>query len=145
MTTAPSAPLPATQVQEFELVNGRYSTPDLVPEGPEGKKLGEAVSSDPNTPVPASPAHLLPAPLGLPGLSPGEGGGRLGPGRPRVLRSPAKGASLPGSVCLRRNCSPESSLFAAARRRDSVTTLIPQRHARQGFRDFTGTRAFTSV
>ncbi|XP_036203727.1 chromodomain-helicase-DNA-binding protein 5 isoform X3 [Myotis myotis] len=54
------------KVQEFELVNGRYSTPDLVPEGSESKKLGEAVSSDPNTPVPASPAHLLPAPLGLP-------------------------------------------------------------------------------
>ncbi|XP_036083865.1 chromodomain-helicase-DNA-binding protein 5 isoform X3 [Rousettus aegyptiacus] len=54
------------KVQEFEHVNGKYSTPDLIPEGPEGKKPGEAVSSDPTTPVPASPAHLLPAPLGLP-------------------------------------------------------------------------------
>lgn len=56
------------QVQEFEHVNGKYSTPDLVPEGPEGKKPGEAISSDPNTPVPASPAQLPLAPLGLPGL-----------------------------------------------------------------------------
>ncbi|XP_045714717.1 chromodomain-helicase-DNA-binding protein 5 isoform X2 [Phyllostomus hastatus] len=54
------------KVQEFEHVNGKYSTPDLIPEGSEGKKLGEVISSDPNTPVPASPAHLLPAPLGLP-------------------------------------------------------------------------------
>lgn len=96
----PPPPSPA-QVQEFELVNGRYSTPDLVPEGSEGKKLGEAVSSDPNTPVPASPAHLLPAPLGLPGLTRTSGGGHLGSGRgqgprrPRVLCSPTKGAFLP--------------------------------------------------
>ncbi|XDA81706.1 hypothetical protein R6Z07F_011637 [Ovis aries] len=54
------------KVQEFEHVNGKYSTPDLIPEGPEGKKPGEVISSDPNTPVPASPAHLLPGPLGLP-------------------------------------------------------------------------------
>ncbi|XP_077620114.1 chromodomain-helicase-DNA-binding protein 5 [Crocuta crocuta] len=54
------------KVQEFEHVNGKYSTPDLIPEGPEGKKPSEVISSDPNTPVPASPAHLLPAPLGLP-------------------------------------------------------------------------------
>uniref|UniRef100_A0A8C7AH37 Chromodomain helicase DNA binding protein 5 n=1 Tax=Neovison vison TaxID=452646 RepID=A0A8C7AH37_NEOVI len=53
------------KVQEFEHVNGKYSTPDLIPEGPEGKKPSEVISSDPNTPVPASPAHLLPA-LGLP-------------------------------------------------------------------------------
>ncbi|KAL4667722.1 hypothetical protein H8959_006411 [Pygathrix nigripes] len=54
------------KVQEFEHVNGKYSTPDLISEGPEGKKPGEVISSDPNTPVPASPAHLPPAPLGLP-------------------------------------------------------------------------------
>nr|KAF6443354.1 chromodomain helicase DNA binding protein 5 [Molossus molossus] len=54
------------KVQEFEHVNGKYSTPDLIPEGSEGKKPGEVISSDPNTPVPASPAHLLPAPLGPP-------------------------------------------------------------------------------
>ncbi|KAK2105800.1 choline dehydrogenase 5 [Saguinus oedipus] len=54
------------KVQEFEHVNGKYSTPDLIPEGPEGKKPGEVISSDPNTPVPASPAHLPPALLGLP-------------------------------------------------------------------------------
>ena len=64
----PPASFPPAQVQEFEHVNGKYSTPDLIPEGPEGKKPGEAISSDPNTPVPASPAHLLPGPLGLPGL-----------------------------------------------------------------------------
>ncbi|KAM7323866.1 hypothetical protein ACRRTK_016171 [Alexandromys fortis] len=54
------------KVQEFEHVNGKYSTPDLVPEGPEGKKPCEVISSDPNTPVPASPAQLPAAPLGLP-------------------------------------------------------------------------------
>ncbi|XP_036599530.1 chromodomain-helicase-DNA-binding protein 5 [Trichosurus vulpecula] len=51
------------KVQEFEHVNGKYSTPDLIPES---KKSSEIVSSDPNTPVPASPAHLPPGPLGLP-------------------------------------------------------------------------------
>ncbi|NXR08107.1 CHD5 protein, partial [Semnornis frantzii] len=45
------------KVQEFEHVNGKYSTPDLVLEGPESKKCSEMVSSDPTTPVPASPAH----------------------------------------------------------------------------------------
>lgn len=70
----PPASLPPAQVQEFEHVNGKYSTPDLIPEGPEGKKPGEVISSDPNTPVPASPAHLLPGPLGLPGLDSNEEG-----------------------------------------------------------------------
>lgn len=96
----PPPPSPA-QVQEFELVNGRYSTPDLVPEGSESKKLGEAVSSDPNTPVPASPAHLLPAPLGLPGLSRDEWGrapGSRDGARPQETLSPLlthKGCFLP--------------------------------------------------
>ncbi|XP_067328902.1 chromodomain-helicase-DNA-binding protein 5 isoform X2 [Anolis sagrei] len=45
------------KVQEFEPVNGKYSTPDHIPEGSEIKKCGETPSSDPNTPVPASPAH----------------------------------------------------------------------------------------
>uniref|UniRef100_A0A674GW68 Chromodomain helicase DNA binding protein 5 n=1 Tax=Taeniopygia guttata TaxID=59729 RepID=A0A674GW68_TAEGU len=45
------------KVQEFEHVNGKYSTPDLLLEGPESKRSSEVVSSDPNTPVPASPAH----------------------------------------------------------------------------------------
>ena len=70
----PPALLPPAQVQEFVHVNGKYSTPDLIPEGPEGKKPGEVISSDPNTPVPASPAHLLPGPLGLPGLDSNEEG-----------------------------------------------------------------------
>lgn len=70
----PPASLPPAQVQEFEHVNGKYSTPDLIPEGPEAKKPGEVISSDPNTPVPASPAHLLPGPLGLPGLDSNEEG-----------------------------------------------------------------------
>uniref|UniRef100_A0A670J2L5 Chromodomain helicase DNA binding protein 5 n=1 Tax=Podarcis muralis TaxID=64176 RepID=A0A670J2L5_PODMU len=39
--------------REFEPVNGKYSTPDLIPEGLESKKGGEVLSSDPNTPVPA--------------------------------------------------------------------------------------------
>ncbi|XP_069638947.1 chromodomain-helicase-DNA-binding protein 5 isoform X3 [Haliaeetus albicilla] len=46
------------KVQEFEHVNGKYSTPDLIVEGPESKKSGEIVSSGPNTPIPASPAHM---------------------------------------------------------------------------------------
>lgn len=55
------------QVQEFEHVNGKYSTPDLILEGPESKKCSEIVSSDPNTPVPASPAHMHTGPLTLAG------------------------------------------------------------------------------
>ncbi|XP_074883197.1 chromodomain-helicase-DNA-binding protein 5 isoform X3 [Buteo buteo] len=46
------------KVQEFEHVNGKYSTPDLILEGPESKKSSEIVSSGPNTPIPASPAHM---------------------------------------------------------------------------------------
>ncbi|MBN3306768.1 CHD5 protein, partial [Amia calva] len=48
------------KVQEFEHINGKYSTPDLLPEGAEVKKLSESLSSDPNTPVPASPAATQP-------------------------------------------------------------------------------------
>uniref|UniRef100_A0A8C5F290 Chromodomain helicase DNA binding protein 5 n=1 Tax=Gopherus evgoodei TaxID=1825980 RepID=A0A8C5F290_9SAUR len=55
------------KVQEFEHVNGKYSTADLIPEGPEGKKSSEVVSSDPNTPVPASPAHMQTGPAAQPG------------------------------------------------------------------------------
>ncbi|XP_075762430.1 chromodomain-helicase-DNA-binding protein 5 isoform X4 [Pelodiscus sinensis] len=51
------------KVQEFEHVNGKYSTPDLIPEG---KKASEVVSSDPNTPVPASPAHVQTGPVPQP-------------------------------------------------------------------------------
>ncbi|KAM3920975.1 chromodomain-helicase-DNA-binding protein 5 isoform 10-T10 [Leptodactylus fuscus] len=47
------------KVQEFEQVNGKYSTPDMIPEGAESKKCFDVVSSDPTTPVPASPAPLL--------------------------------------------------------------------------------------
>nr|XP_032619626.1 chromodomain-helicase-DNA-binding protein 5 isoform X2 [Chelonoidis abingdonii] len=54
------------KVQEFEHVNGKYSTADLIPEGPEGKKSSEVVSSDPNTPVPASPAHMQTGPAAQP-------------------------------------------------------------------------------
>lgn len=53
------------KVQEFEHVNGKYSTPDMILEGPESKKCSEMVSSDPNTPVPASPAHTHAGPLAL--------------------------------------------------------------------------------
>ncbi|KFW01805.1 Chromodomain-helicase-DNA-binding protein 5, partial [Fulmarus glacialis] len=53
------------KVQEFEHVNGKYSTPDLILEGPESKKSSEIVSSDPNTPVPASPAHMHTGPVAL--------------------------------------------------------------------------------
>ncbi|KAM9534973.1 chromodomain-helicase-DNA-binding protein 5-like isoform 3-T3 [Salvelinus alpinus] len=53
------------KVQEFEHVNGKYSTPDLIPLGLELKKLTESLSSDPNTPVPASPA-ATPQPPGTP-------------------------------------------------------------------------------
>lgn len=48
------------QVQEFEHINGKYSTPDLILDGAEMKKLTESISSDPNTPVPASPAATQP-------------------------------------------------------------------------------------
>ena len=98
------SPLPCLlpQVQEFEHVNGKYSTPDLIPEGPEGKKPSEVISSDPNTPVPASPAHLLPAPLGLPGLGSdvrGRAPGSREVARPQEtpgpLHNPGWTASLP--------------------------------------------------
>ncbi|KAL8198638.1 UNVERIFIED_CONTAM: choline dehydrogenase 5, partial [Gekko kuhli] len=62
------------KVQEFEPVNGKYSTPDLIPEGPDIKKGSEVVSSDPNTPVPASPAH---GPVG-PTSQPEKGDTHLG-------------------------------------------------------------------
>lgn len=113
-------PLPShrPQVQEFEHVNGKYSTPDLIPEGPEGKKPGEAVSSDPTTPVPASPAPLLPAPLGLPGLGSGGRGWHLGhrrgkaPGDPRASAHPtADSPPSPRSFCLRKCHSTERFLF----------------------------------
>ncbi|KAA0707630.1 Chromodomain-helicase-DNA-binding protein 5 [Triplophysa tibetana] len=49
------------KVQEFEHVNGKFSTPDLIPVGLELKKLTESISSDPNTPVPASPVPTQPS------------------------------------------------------------------------------------
>lgn len=49
------------KVQEFEHVNGKLSCPDLIPIGMELKKLTESVSSDPNTPVPASPVTTQPS------------------------------------------------------------------------------------
>uniref|UniRef100_A0A8C4V2E6 Chromodomain helicase DNA binding protein 5 n=1 Tax=Falco tinnunculus TaxID=100819 RepID=A0A8C4V2E6_FALTI len=55
------------KVQEFEHVNGKYSTPDLILEGPESKKSSEIVSSDPNTPIPASPAHMHMGPVAFAG------------------------------------------------------------------------------
>uniref|UniRef100_A0A4W5RY56 Chromodomain helicase DNA binding protein 5 n=1 Tax=Hucho hucho TaxID=62062 RepID=A0A4W5RY56_9TELE len=58
------------KVQEFEHVNGKYSTPDLIPLGLELKKLTESLSSDPNTPVPVSPA-ATPQPPGTP-VPPGQ-------------------------------------------------------------------------
>ncbi|XP_065505866.1 chromodomain-helicase-DNA-binding protein 5 isoform X3 [Caloenas nicobarica] len=53
------------KVQEFEHVNGKYSTPDLVLEGLESKKSMEMVSSDSTTPVPASPAYTQAGPPAL--------------------------------------------------------------------------------
>lgn len=47
-------------MQEFEHVNGKLSSPDLIPIGLELKKLTESLSSDPNTPVLASPAATQP-------------------------------------------------------------------------------------
>uniref|UniRef100_A0A8C3JRR9 Chromodomain helicase DNA binding protein 5 n=1 Tax=Calidris pygmaea TaxID=425635 RepID=A0A8C3JRR9_9CHAR len=61
------------KVQEFEHVNGKYSTPDLILEGLESKKSSEIVSSDPNTPVPASPAHMQMGPVVLAGVLKGQG------------------------------------------------------------------------
>uniref|UniRef100_A0A7N8WHC5 Chromodomain helicase DNA binding protein 5 n=1 Tax=Mastacembelus armatus TaxID=205130 RepID=A0A7N8WHC5_9TELE len=60
------------KVQEFEHVNGKLSSPDLIPIGMELKKLTESVSSDPNTPVPASPVATQP-------------GTPVPPGQPTVL------------------------------------------------------------
>ncbi|XP_044138087.1 chromodomain-helicase-DNA-binding protein 5 isoform X4 [Bufo gargarizans] len=54
------------KVQEFQQVNGKYSTPDMIPEGAENKKCFEVVSSDPTTPVPASPAPLPPGTAPVP-------------------------------------------------------------------------------
>uniref|UniRef100_A0A8C4ZGW5 DNA helicase n=1 Tax=Gadus morhua TaxID=8049 RepID=A0A8C4ZGW5_GADMO len=57
------------KVQEFEHVNGKLSSPDLIPIGMELKKLTESLSSDPNTPVAASPAATqpgTPVPAGQP-------------------------------------------------------------------------------
>nr|XP_057910751.1 chromodomain-helicase-DNA-binding protein 5 isoform X1 [Doryrhamphus excisus] len=48
------------KVQEFEHVNGKLSSPDLIPIGMELKKLTESVSSDPNTPLQASPVATQP-------------------------------------------------------------------------------------
>lgn len=42
-------------------MNGKFSTPDLIPLGLEFKKLTESISSDPNTPVPASPVPTQPS------------------------------------------------------------------------------------
>uniref|UniRef100_A0A8D3E4W3 DNA helicase n=1 Tax=Scophthalmus maximus TaxID=52904 RepID=A0A8D3E4W3_SCOMX len=58
------------KVQEFEHVNGKLSSPDLIPIGMELKKLTESVSSDPNTPVPASPVATQPGTPVPPGQSP---------------------------------------------------------------------------
>uniref|UniRef100_A0A8C6PW52 Chromodomain-helicase-DNA-binding protein 5-like n=1 Tax=Nothobranchius furzeri TaxID=105023 RepID=A0A8C6PW52_NOTFU len=57
------------KVQEFEHVNGKLSSPDLIPIGMELKKLTESVSSDPNTPVPASPVATQPGTPVPPGLT----------------------------------------------------------------------------
>ncbi|XP_051932909.1 chromodomain-helicase-DNA-binding protein 5 isoform X2 [Hippocampus zosterae] len=48
------------KVQEFEHINGKLSSPDLIPIGMELKKLTESVSSDPNTPIQASPVATQP-------------------------------------------------------------------------------------
>ncbi|KAG8434244.1 hypothetical protein GDO86_012570 [Hymenochirus boettgeri] len=48
------------KVQEFEQVNGKYSTPDMIPENMQNRKCFDMVSSDPTTPVPTSPAPLQP-------------------------------------------------------------------------------------
>uniref|UniRef100_A0A668A3A0 Chromodomain helicase DNA binding protein 5 n=1 Tax=Myripristis murdjan TaxID=586833 RepID=A0A668A3A0_9TELE len=57
------------KVQEFEHVNGKLSSPDLIPIGMELKKLTESLSSDPNTPVPASPVATQPGTPVPPGQS----------------------------------------------------------------------------
>uniref|UniRef100_A0A8C8BCS5 Chromodomain helicase DNA binding protein 5 n=1 Tax=Otus sunia TaxID=257818 RepID=A0A8C8BCS5_9STRI len=81
------------KVQEFEHVNGKYSTPDLILEGPESKKSSELVSSDPNTPVPASPAQTHTGAGGSPGKPswelPEGRGGRADPVRVPHFKVPA--------------------------------------------------------
>ncbi|XP_056400529.1 chromodomain-helicase-DNA-binding protein 5 isoform X2 [Hyla sarda] len=54
------------KVQEFEQVNGKYSTPDMIAEGAESKKCFDVISSDPTTPVPASPAPPPPGAAPVP-------------------------------------------------------------------------------
>uniref|UniRef100_A0ABM5EL19 Chromodomain-helicase-DNA-binding protein 5 isoform X1 n=1 Tax=Pogona vitticeps TaxID=103695 RepID=A0ABM5EL19_9SAUR len=54
------------KVQEFEPVNGKYSTPDFILESLGSRKCSEGHSSDPNTPVPASPAQGQTGPLSQP-------------------------------------------------------------------------------
>uniref|UniRef100_A0A8C3JTI3 Chromodomain helicase DNA binding protein 5 n=1 Tax=Calidris pygmaea TaxID=425635 RepID=A0A8C3JTI3_9CHAR len=97
------------KVQEFEHVNGKYSTPDLILEGLESKKSSEIVSSDPNTPVPASPAHMQMGPVVLAGVLPtgfqglvawiwlGKGGGT---GHQKVLQISACPGSIGGPLGL---------------------------------------------
>ncbi|XP_053725043.1 chromodomain-helicase-DNA-binding protein 5 isoform X2 [Synchiropus splendidus] len=46
--------------KEFEHVNGKLSSPDLIPVGIELKKLTDSVSSEPNTPVAESPVATQP-------------------------------------------------------------------------------------
>ncbi|XP_051895306.1 chromodomain-helicase-DNA-binding protein 5 isoform X3 [Pristis pectinata] len=48
------------KVQEFEYINGRYSTPEMVPENVESKKPIDCMSSDASTPVATSPSCPLP-------------------------------------------------------------------------------------
>uniref|UniRef100_A0A8C8ED14 Chromodomain helicase DNA binding protein 5 n=1 Tax=Otus sunia TaxID=257818 RepID=A0A8C8ED14_9STRI len=79
------------KVQEFEHVNGKYSTPDLILEGPESKKSSELVSSDPNTPVPASPAQTHTGAVGL-------AGGRAGAGGLGLLQREGRGATAAGGL-----------------------------------------------
>ncbi|XP_069466382.1 chromodomain-helicase-DNA-binding protein 5 isoform X4 [Ambystoma mexicanum] len=62
------------KVQEFDHVNGKYSTPDMIPEEPESKKSSEIASSDPNTPVPASPTPAHTGTAALPDKSETQSG-----------------------------------------------------------------------
>lgn len=121
---------PLPQVQEFEHVNGKYSTPDLILEGPESKKSSEIVSSDPNTPIPASPAHVPAGPVALAGR--GAWGfqgtvalGWLGKGGGPRLQKSLQASAYPGSVHGPLGPRSTASLLRCRYRQNRNTTRVP--------------------
>uniref|UniRef100_A0A8C6JTP4 DNA helicase n=1 Tax=Melopsittacus undulatus TaxID=13146 RepID=A0A8C6JTP4_MELUD len=117
------------KVQEFEHVNGKYSTPDVILDGPDSKKSSEIVSSDPTTPIPASPAHTGPisltgrcsgGPLGVVAL------GWLGKGVDDAEPSAACSGSSSLCCCCRQDRNTEGQRGQKGREGAAVVlTLLP--------------------